>query len=80
MSPPPLHLPCNRPIPRCACSAAQGNLTALYDTIPKAAVLVEVGPDGSPDLGTARRVLAADVAVGDCMLVKPGEQVRKLFR
>lgn len=54
---------------------AQGNLAALYDAMPKEAVLVGMGPDGRPDLASARRVLAADVAVGDCMLVKPGEQV-----
>lgn len=57
---------------------AQGNLAALYDAMPKEAVLVGMGPDGRPDLASARRVLAADVAVGDCMLVKPGEQVRRL--
>jgi hypothetical protein len=55
---------------------AQGNLAALYDAMPKEATLVATAADGSPDVTTARRVLAADVAVGDCMLVKPGEQVR----
>ena len=62
---------------------AQGNLAALYDTIPKTAVLVDppAGGNGNgsgsagPDMGSARRVRAAEVAVGDCMLVKPGEQV-----
>ncbi len=42
--------------------------------MPKAAVLVSLTPGGEPDLGSARRVLAADVAAGDLMLVKPGEQ------
>lgn len=55
---------------------AQGNLAALYDTMPKAAVLVQLAPGGGPDLATAQRVRAADVPVGACMLVKPGEQVR----
>ncbi|KAL4459085.1 hypothetical protein ABPG75_013950 [Micractinium tetrahymenae] len=54
---------------------AQGNLAALYDSMPKAAVLVSLTAGGEPDLGSARRVLAAEVAVGDLMLVKPGEQV-----
>lgn len=64
--------PPNQPTHRCA----QGNLAALYDTMPKAATLVEMRGDGEgPDLGSARRVLAADVAVGALMLVKPGQQV-----
>lgn len=56
---------------------AQGNLAALYDAMPKEATLVATAGDGSPDLTTARRVRAADVDAGDCMLVKPGEQVRR---
>jgi hypothetical protein len=55
---------------------AQGNLAALYDAIPKEAVLVTVDGDGSPDLASAHSVLAADVEVGAHLLVKPGEQVR----
>lgn len=55
----------------------QGNLAALYDSMPKAAVLVDLTPGGEPDMGSARRVLAADVAPGDLMLVKPGEQARR---
>ncbi|KAL4859036.1 putative cadmium/zinc-transporting ATPase HMA1 [Chlorella vulgaris] len=54
---------------------AQGNLAALYDAIPKEAVLVSVDGDGSPDLASAHSVLAADVEVGAHLLVKPGEQV-----
>lgn len=59
------------------CPLSQGNLAALYDSMPKAAVLVQLGPDGGPDLGSARRVLASEVAVGQLMLVKPGEQVNE---
>ena len=29
-------------------------------------------------MASARRVRAAEVAVGDCMLVKPGEQVGRM--
>ena len=55
---------------------AQGNLAELYDTIPTSAVLVQVGgPGGAPELGSARQVVAGEVAVGNHMLVKPGEQV-----
>ncbi|GAB4823392.1 hypothetical protein N2152v2_010438 [Parachlorella kessleri] len=55
---------------------AQGNLAELYDTIPTSAVLVQVGgPGGAPELGSARQVTAGEVAVGNHMLVKPGEQV-----
>lgn len=55
--------------------AAQGNLSALYDSIPREAVLVDLAPDGSPAMASARRVPAAGVAVGELLLVKPGEAV-----
>eukprot|EP00887_Chlorella_sp_A99_P006718 scaffold3.g6718.t1 len=54
---------------------AQGNLAALYEAVPSAATLVRLGPDGGPDMTSAARVLASEVAVGSLMLVKPGEQV-----
>lgn len=46
--------------------------------MPTSATLVDLRPDGSPDLSSARHVHAADVAVGQLALVKPGEQVRQL--
>lgn len=53
---------------------------ALYDTIPTQAVLLgRLGPGGAPDLASACVVRASEVAVGDHMLVKPGEQVRLDF-
>jgi len=54
---------------------AQGSLQALHDAVPDHAELVTLGDDGAPNLGSVRRVLAADVAVGDTVLVKPGRQI-----
>ncbi len=54
---------------------AQGSLSALFDSIPKSATLVEMREDGTPDMASARSVRAAKVAVGQFMLVKPGQQV-----
>ena len=71
---------------------AQGNLAALYESMPREAVVVQMpeateaplgtstsAPGPAPDLTTARRVLAADVAVGDHLLVRPGEQVGTMW-
>jgi len=56
---------------------AQGSLKALYASVPDHADLVSLGPDGAPALDSVRRVLAADVTIGDVMLIKPGGQVKR---
>jgi cation-transporting P-type ATPase J len=54
---------------------AQGSLQTLFDSIPESATLVELGADSEPDMDRQRQVKAADVRLGQTMLVKPGEQV-----
>lgn len=54
---------------------AQGNLQALFDATPEHAVLVELKPDGTPDMAHLHSAKARDVAVGRNMLIRPGEQV-----
>ena len=54
---------------------AMGNLSALFDSIPQKAVLVQLDAGGSPNLLAAREVPARDVAVGALTLVRPGQQV-----
>ena len=55
---------------------AQGDLAGLLAAAPQTASLVRLCADGSPDFATAAQARAADVPVGACMLVRPGEQVR----
>lgn len=58
---------------------AQGDLRALWDSVPTQANLIsESGSDeelGEPDMVSARRISATDVPVGALLLVKAGEQV-----
>ena len=54
---------------------AQGNLSALLSCVPPTAVMVDLCPDSSPDLASARDVPAESVPVRAHMLVRPGEQV-----
>lgn len=54
---------------------AQGSLETLFDSIPESATLVELDKAGEPDMDRQRQVKAADVRIGQTMLVKPGEQV-----
>lgn len=54
---------------------ATGSLQTLFDSIPDSATLVELGADGEPDMDKQRQLPAADVALEQTMLVKPGEQV-----
>ncbi len=54
---------------------AQGNLQALFDATPESAVLVELNPEGSPDMSRLQTAKARDVAAGSNMLIRPGEQV-----
>jgi hypothetical protein len=54
---------------------ATGSLQTLFDSIPDTATLVELGTDGEPDMDKQRQLPAADVALEQTMLVKPGEQV-----
>jgi cation transport ATPase len=54
---------------------ATGSLQTLFDSIPDSATLVELGADGEPDMDKQRQLPAADVALQQTMLVKPGEQV-----
>lgn len=55
--------------------AAQGGLTNLLDKAPETATLVDVNADKSPNYDSARTVKAADIRVGDSILVRPGQQV-----
>lgn len=54
---------------------AQGNLQSLFDAAPEHATLVQLHPDGSPDMAQLQKAKAKGVAVGSNMLVRPGEQV-----
>ena len=54
---------------------AQGNLQALYNTIPDHAEIVRMGADGVPIMATAQRIPAESVGIGEVMLVKAGCQV-----
>ncbi|KAK9826478.1 hypothetical protein WJX81_003446 [Elliptochloris bilobata] len=55
---------------------ARGGLGDLAARVPDAATVLDAPTAGAePDLATARSVAAADVAVGQLMLVRPGEQV-----
>lgn len=54
---------------------AQGNLQSLFDAAPEHATLVQLHPDGSPDMTQLEKAKAKGVAVGSNMLVRPGEQV-----
>ncbi len=58
---------------------AQGNLQALFDATPEHAVLVELQPDGSPNMARLQSAKARDLAVGSNMLIRPGEQVQLCF-
>ena len=53
---------------------AEAALCALQG-IPDAATLVDLAPDGKPDMATQREDPVRQVAVGATMLVKPGETV-----
>ena len=57
---------------------ARGGLGDLAARVPDAATVLDAPADGGePDLATSRSVAAADVAVGQLMLVRPGEQARR---
>eukprot|EP00242_Pyramimonas_sp_CCMP2087_P005813 CAMPEP_0198215018 /NCGR_PEP_ID=MMETSP1445-20131203/46320_1 /TAXON_ID=36898 /ORGANISM="Pyramimonas sp., Strain CCMP2087" /LENGTH=466 /DNA_ID=CAMNT_0043890515 /DNA_START=633 /DNA_END=2029 /DNA_ORIENTATION=+ len=57
-------------------ATAQGNLKALWDSVPSTANLVSLfAEDGSPDLSRCQNVAAAEVEVGSYTLVRAGEQV-----
>jgi cation transport ATPase len=58
---------------------AQGDLAGLLERAPQTAALVTLRADGAPDLAALTHARAADVPVGACMLVRPGEQVRRSF-
>jgi cation transport ATPase len=55
--------------------AAQGGLKDLLERAPQTAALIDVKADGSPDYATERTVNAAEIRVGDTILVRPGQQV-----
>ena len=46
--------------------------------MPGEAQVIDLNPDGSPDLASERQVPARDVAVGTNVFVKAGQQVRRL--
>ena len=54
---------------------AQGDLRALWASVPASAALVPMRPDGSPDLAAATRVACDAVPVGAHVLVLAGQQV-----
>lgn len=55
---------------------AAGDLRALFKGIPESANVLDVDASGEPRMGTQHQELAARVAVGTTILVKPGETVR----
>ena len=55
---------------------ARGDLRSLWATVPGEANVVDLNPDGSPDVATERLVPAREVAVGTNVFVKAGQQVR----
>lgn len=58
---------------------AAGSLDRLFASVPTTATAVALDPaSGAPLTASAQRVQARDVAPGQHVLVKPGEQVRLL--
>ena len=55
---------------------ARGDLRSLWATVPGEANVVDLNPDGSPDVASERLVPAREVAVGTNVFVKAGQQVR----
>ena len=55
-------------------------VSAALQGIPDAATLVDLAPDGQPDMATQREEHVRHVTVGTTMLVKPGETVRTHLR
>lgn len=56
---------------------ASGSLSRLFAAVPSKATLVQMNEaDASPQMATAQPVRASTVAIGQYVLVKPGEQVR----
>ncbi|KAK3235878.1 putative cadmium/zinc-transporting ATPase hma1, chloroplastic, variant 2 [Cymbomonas tetramitiformis] len=54
---------------------AQGDLRALWNSVPKTATTVELFPDNTPDLASQQKVDAKSVPTGSYALVRAGEQV-----
>ncbi|KAF6263311.1 hypothetical protein COO60DRAFT_1635329 [Scenedesmus sp. NREL 46B-D3] len=54
---------------------AAGSLQRLFDSVPDAASVVEVDEGGAPRTATTQQVPAESVALGQHVLVRPGEQV-----
>eukprot|EP00951_Prasinocladus_malaysianus_P007179 scaffold51589_cov25-Prasinocladus_malaysianus.AAC.1 len=54
--------------------AAQGDLRALFDSVPATASVVKLGTDGEPDLSTEVQVAASHVRVGQLVVVRAGQE------
>uniref|UniRef100_A0A383V263 P-type ATPase A domain-containing protein n=1 Tax=Tetradesmus obliquus TaxID=3088 RepID=A0A383V263_TETOB len=54
---------------------AAGSLQRLFDSVPDTASMVEVDDGGAPRVATTQQVPAESVALGQHVLVRPGEQV-----
>jgi len=67
---------CSHAIEHMLTDRAHGNLSALMESCPETATVVDLTPEGEPAMESAREVAASQVAVGGSILVKPGQQVR----
>lgn len=54
---------------------AQGSLEALYDAVPETALVTQLLPGGSPDIGSVEEKDTNSVKVDEIVLVKPGWQI-----
>lgn len=54
---------------------ADMSLEGLFDSVPDEATLVQLFPDGEPDLANVMPIGVEDIRVGSHILVLPGEQV-----
>lgn len=58
---------------------ATGDLKNLFDKIPEFATVVELDLSSAPIMSTQQQEVAAKLAVGTNILIKPGEMVITLF-
>eukprot|EP00191_Tetraselmis_sp_GSL018_P021136 CAMPEP_0177583176 /NCGR_PEP_ID=MMETSP0419_2-20121207/3175_1 /TAXON_ID=582737 /ORGANISM="Tetraselmis sp., Strain GSL018" /LENGTH=673 /DNA_ID=CAMNT_0019072535 /DNA_START=772 /DNA_END=2791 /DNA_ORIENTATION=- len=54
---------------------ARGNLRALFDSVPSKATVLKLGPDGEPDFATEQLVPAEDIAIGELVAVRAGQEL-----
>lgn len=54
---------------------ADMSLEGLFDSVPDKATLVQISPDGEPDLANLTQIGVGEIRVGSHVLVLPGEQV-----